>query len=71
MSSGVEVSSSSYTFSLEDVERPSIGPSQAADLVQQHWGLQVTSVKELGSYEDRNFLVVCGELLMSLASAFR
>eukprot|EP00878_Enallax_costatus_P002278 GHUV01002453.1.p1 GENE.GHUV01002453.1~~GHUV01002453.1.p1 ORF type:complete len:631 (+),score=181.76 GHUV01002453.1:553-2445(+) len=49
-----------YHFSVEAVERPLLDQSQAAGLVQQHWGLQVLSAKELGSYEDRNYLVKCG-----------
>lgn len=52
-----------YSFSLSSVERPTLQRSQVADLVQQHWGLQVLSVHELGSYEDRNYLVECGEKL--------
>jgi hypothetical protein len=48
---------SDYTFALEALDRPVIAADEAAALVERHWGLQVQSVKELGSYEDRNFLV--------------
>jgi hypothetical protein len=46
-----------YNFALEALDRPVISASEAAALVEQHWGLRVLSVKELGSYEDRNYLV--------------
>lgn len=46
-----------YQFSLDEVARPIISVEEAAALVEKHWGLDVLSVTELGSYEDRNFLV--------------
>lgn len=49
-----------YSFLLETLERPVISPEQAAQSIQQQWGLEVLAVKELGSYEDRNFLATCG-----------
>jgi hypothetical protein len=46
-----------YKFALEALDRPVISADEAAALVERHWGLRVLSVKELGSYEDRNYLV--------------
>jgi hypothetical protein len=48
---------SDYKFALEALDRPVISAEEAAALVERHWGLRVLSVKELGSYEDRNYLV--------------
>ncbi|WIA22777.1 hypothetical protein OEZ86_009731 [Tetradesmus obliquus] len=56
-SSTISTPPSEYKFALEALDRPVISADEAAALVQCHWGLHVLSVKELGSYEDRNFLV--------------
>jgi hypothetical protein len=42
---------------LTQLERPVLTCAEAGELVAAHWGLRVLSVSELGSYEDRNFLV--------------
>eukprot|EP00775_Hariotina_reticulata_P004684 gene4684-4937_t len=51
---------SAYQFSVEELERPFITTDQVAGIVREEWGMQVVSVTELGSYEDRNFLIVGG-----------
>lgn len=55
--STISAPTSKYKFALEALDRPVITADEAAALVQRHWGLQVLSAKELGSYEDRNLLV--------------
>jgi len=49
-----------YQFSIEELERPVISIHQAQAVVREQWGMDVLSVKELGSYEDRNFLISGG-----------
>lgn len=46
-----------HSFSLSQLQRPCITAAGAAAAVEEHWGWQVVSCRELGGYEDKNFLV--------------
>lgn len=50
-----------------DEMRPLMGPEQVPDLVKQLFGLNVTSVTTLNSYDDKNFHI---QVILTVVKTF-